>query len=277
VDQEGGRVQRFRKDFTPLPTPRALGQVYDENAKRAKRLAQTCGWLMATELRAVGVDMSLAPVLDLDRGLSTVIGDRAFHADPEAVADLAHSYMTGMTEAGMSATGKHFPGHGSVAADSHNTLPFDRRDLADIYSQYMLAFERMIHYGLAAVMTAHVVYPSVDSQPVSFSERWIKDVLRARLGFQGAIFSDDLMMAGANSAGSPLDRARSALAAGCDIVVVCHDAAAAEQILDGLAPLDDPVAHVRLVRMHGRHEVRRADLLADEDYQQARDMVSALT
>jgi beta-N-acetylhexosaminidase len=273
VDQEGGRIQRFRSGFTLLPSARVLGQLYDENRRRAKRLAQTCGWLMAVELRAVGVDASLAPVLDLDRGISCVIGDRAFHSDPEAVADIAHSYMTGMSQAGMAATGKHFPGHGSVAADSHETLPYDRREYVDIYNQDMVAFERMIHYGLAAVMTAHVVYPSVDAPPASFSHRWISDVLRQRLGFQGVVFSDDLMMSGAKTAGQPADRARVALDAGCDMVLVCQDSEAVEEILDRLTPREDPVSQMRLVRMHGRHTVQREQLATDFEYQQARDMV----
>ncbi len=275
VDQEGGRIQRFRKDFTRLPPPRALGRLYDENPKRAKRLAQTCGWLMASELRAVGVDLSLAPVLDLDRGVSTVIGDRAFHGDPEAVADIGHSYMTGMTQAGMAATGKHFPGHGSVTADSHVALPYDHRAYVDIYNQDMVAFERMIHYGLAAIMTAHVVYPQVDRQPAGFSRRWIKDVLRGRLEFQGVVFSDDLMMAAAKAGGKPLDRARAALDAGCDMVLVCKSAAVAE-VLDGLSVQDDPASHMRLVRMHGRHALTRATLMADPQYQPARDAVLGL-
>lgn len=275
VDQEGGRIQRFRDAFTPLPAARVLGRLYDENRKRAKRLAQTCGWLMASELRAVGLDMSFAPVLDLDRGVSTVIGDRAFHADPEAVADIAHSYMNGMTQAGMAATGKHFPGHGSVTADSHVSLPYDHREYMDIYTQDMVAFERMVHYGLAAIMTAHVVYPHVDRQPASFSRRWIEDVLRGRLGFQGVVFSDDLLMAGAKAAGQPLDRARAALAAGCDMVLVCESAPAAE-VLEGLQVQDDPVSHMRLVRMHGRHALSRQALLADAQYQQARDAVVGL-
>lgn len=275
VDQEGGRIQRFREPFTTLPASRVLGRLYDENPKRAKRLAQTCGWLMASELRAVGVDLSLVPVLDLDRGISTVIGDRAFHSDPEAVADIGHSYMTGMTQAGMAATGKHFPGHGSVTADSHVDLPYDHREYVDIYTQDMVPFERMIHYGLAAIMTAHVVYPRIDRQPASFSRRWIKDVLRGRLGFQGVVFSDDLMMGGAQAAGKPLDRARAALDAGCDMVLVCESGAAAE-VLDGLSVQDDPVTHMRLVRMHGRHVLTRAMLMADAQYQQARDAVLGL-
>jgi beta-N-acetylhexosaminidase len=286
VDHEGGRVQRFRDGFTRLPPVRRLGELYDEHPKRALRLAEAAGWLMAAELRAVGVDFSFAPVLDLDRGVSAVIGDRAFHADPEAVAELAHAYMRGMTRAGMAATGKHFPGHGAVAADSHLALPVDERPLADILAEDVLPFERMIHYGLAGIMPAHVVYPKVDSQPAGFSRRWLKEILRGQIGFQGVIFSDDLSMEGAKSAfapslgsGSPLRpissipgvvaRAEAAFSAGCDMVLVCNDTAAADQLLDGLGAHADPVASLRLVRLHGRHPVARAQLAADETWREA--------
>jgi len=274
VDHEGGRIQRFHEGFTSLPAARHFGELYDENPKRAKRLAQTCGWLMAAELRAIGVDFSFAPVLDLDRGLSKVIGDRAFHADPEAVADLAHAYMSGMSQAGMAATGKHFPGHGGCAADSHVDLPVDDREYLDIAAEDMLPFERMIHFGLAAVMPAHVLYPRVDQQPAGFSRFWLREVLRQRLGFQGVIFSDDLSMEGAKRAGDILTRVQLALTAGCDMVLVCNDPSGATRVLEGLGEQDDPVSHLRLVRMHGRTAPGRNELLADRAYRDARHMVA---
>jgi beta-N-acetylhexosaminidase len=273
VDHEGGRVQRFRPGFPSLPAAALLGEHYDVNRKRALRLAEACGWLMARELRAVGVDFSFAPVLDLNRGVSTVIGDRAFHRDPEAVADLAHAYMRGMHDAGMAATGKHFPGHGSIAADSHVALPVDEREFDDILLQDIVPFERMIHYGLAAVMPAHVIYARVDPQPAGYSRFWLREVLRGRLEFQGVVFSDDLSMEGAKGAGDMVARAEAALDAGCDMVLACNDAPAVDSLLDGLRVADNPVSHLRLVRLHGRHPVSRQQLLADAGYRQALTLV----
>jgi len=269
VDHEGGRVQRFRAGFTTLPAVARFGEVWDENPKRAHRLAETAGWLMASELRAVGVDFSFAPVLDVDRGISKVIGDRAFHASPDAVADLAHAYMTGMHRAGMAATGKHFPGHGGVEADSHVAVPVDGRSYQDIYLEDIVPFERMIAYGLEGIMPAHVIFSAVDPQPAGFSRFWLQKVLRQELGFEGVIFSDDLSMEGAKVAGGVVSRAQAALAAGCDMVLVCNDPAAAGELLDGLGPHDDPAARLRLAHMHGRHPVSRAELLADAGYREA--------
>lgn len=273
VDHEGGRVQRFRDGFTRLPAVRRLGEIYDQDHMRAKQLARITGWLMAAELRAVGVDFSFAPVLDLDHGVSGIIGDRAFHHDPETVADLAHSYVSGMQKAGMEAVGKHFPGHGGIAADSHLELPVDSRPYADLASGDLLAFERMIHYGLAALMPAHVLYPQVDDRPAGFSTRWLKDILRQQLEFQGVIFSDDLDMAGAQEAGSPLERARAALAAGCDMVLACNDRRAAIAILDNLHRVPDPVSQLRLIRLHGRGHFTVARLRREPVWQQASALV----
>ena len=269
VDHEGGRVQRFRQGFTALPPMRRLGFLYDENPKRALRLAENLGWLLAAELRAVDVDFSFAPVLDLDRGVSQVIGDRAFHAKPETVAELAHAAMRGMHRAGMAAVGKHFPGHGAVAADSHTSLPVDEREFADIAAEDLVPFERMIHYGLPAIMPAHVTYPRADSEPAGFSRFWLKQVLRGQLGFQGVIFSDDLTMEGAKGAGGIVARGQRALVAGCDMVLICNDPTSAGQLLGGLGAHDDPVSHLRLVRLHGRPGPDHAQLVADRDYHDA--------
>lgn len=277
TDHEGGRVQRFRDGFTKLPPVRRFGHLYDENKKRAKRLAHTAGWLMAAELRAVGVDFSFAPVLDLDRGDSQVIGDRAFHADAEAVADLAISYIGGMAEAGMPATGKHFPGHGGCAADSHKALPIDNRTLEDLYVEDLVPFERLIQNGLAGIMPAHVLFPRVDTRTAGFSSVWLQEVLRRRLGFQGIIFSDDLSMEGAKTARGMVERASLALAAGCDMVLVCNDPGAAAEVLDGLRPLEEPASLLRRTRMHGRPSgATRAELVAAAAYRDAVHMVTAL-
>ncbi len=253
VDHEGGRVQRFRSGFTHLPPMRRFGRLYERDRRRALALCQSAGWLLARELRAVDVDFSFTPVLDLDRGISSVIGDRAFHSDPEVVAELAHALMRGMREAGMVATGKHFPGHGGVAADSHMALPVDSRRFEDIYAEDVLPFERMIQYGLAGIMPAHVIYERVDKLPAGYSPFWLKEVLRRRLGFQGVIFSDDLDMAGAGCIeGNYAERARVALQAGCDMVLVCNNRSGAIEVLQGLGRHDDPVSHMRLIRLHGR-------------------------
>jgi beta-N-acetylhexosaminidase len=274
VDQEGGRVQRFREGFTRLPPLARLGELHDSDRTRARHIAQVSGWLMAAELRAVGVDMSFAPVLDLDHGVSTVIGDRALHPRPEVVAELAHAYQIGMHEAGMAATGKHFPGHGAVVADSHKDLPVDPRAYADIAQWDMVPFERMIHYGLAAVMMAHVVYAAVDANPAGFSPFWIREVLRGRLGFQGLIFSDDLNMEAAGYVGDHIDRARISLEAGCDMVLVCNAREQARQVAEALVKYSNPVTHTRIARLHGRPGPDFEELRHNPRWQQA---VAAVT
>jgi beta-N-acetylhexosaminidase len=274
VDHEGGRVQRFRDGFIDLPPMRRLGHIYDKDVKKGKYFAQLIGWLMAAELRAVGVDMSFAPVLDLDCGSSEVIGDRAFHSDPEAVADLAHAFMVGMDMAGMMAVGKHFPGHGTAAADSHLVVVTDNRPYEDIAAEDLLPFERMIHFGLAAVMAAHVVYPRVDVKPAGFSRFWMHDVLRQRLGFQGAIFSDDLGMAGAGMSGDIQQRAAAALDAGCDMILLCNELAEIPALLGHLHGYRNPASQLRLARLHGRGKVDRIHLRLEPTWQEALQAVS---
>ena len=269
VDQEGGRVQRFRDGFTRLPPLACLGSIYDQDRLRARHLAEVTGWLMAVELRAIGVDISFAPVLDLNHGVSSVIGNRALHKRPEIVADLAHAYQSGMQAAGMAATGKHFPGHGCVEADSHHELPVDPRSYESIAQWDMLPFERMIHYGLAAVMMAHVIYSEVDANAAGFSSFWIREVLRNRLGFQGLVFSDDLSMEAAACAGDFTTRARAALEAGCDMVLVCNQREQAALVAEALVDYASPVTHTRLVRMHGRAASDLAQLQSNPRWEQA--------
>jgi len=259
VDHEGGRVQRFRSGFTELPPQRAIGHVYDLNPEAGRRLAWQSGWLLAAELRAVGIDLSFAPCVDLDYGVSEVIGDRAYHRDPEVVGRLAVSCMQGMRAAGMAATAKHFPGHGAVVADSHKTLPVDRRPLAELQGE-LLPYRQLIANGLASLMVAHVLFPEVDEAPAGFSRRWIQQELRWGLGFTGAVFSDDLSMGGAAFAGSLTDRARRALAAGCDVLSLCNDRPGVLAVLDELGGESDPLSQVRLARLHGRTMPGRFEL-----------------
>jgi beta-N-acetylhexosaminidase len=252
VDHEGGRVQRFREGFTVLPAMRELGAAWDGDPKRARKLAEAVGYVLAAELRARGVDLSFTPVLDVDHGNSSVIGDRAFHSDPAAIGDLALGLMRGLGHGGMSAVGKHFPGHGHVKADSHHEMPVDDRPLEAIEKSDLKPFRRLIENGLGGIMPAHVVYPAVDDQPAGFSAIWLKQVLRRRLGFNGMIFSDDLSMEGASAAGDVVERAYAAIHAGCDMVLVCNDSKSADQLLERLDYTMPATALARLARVHGR-------------------------
>jgi beta-N-acetylhexosaminidase len=266
VDHEGGRVQRFRKGFTVLPSMRTIGREYDLDGATGRQLARQCGWLMAAELRAVGVDMSFAPCVDLDYGVSSVIGDRAFHRDPRVVAELSISFMGGMREAGMVATAKHFPGHGAVVPDSHVAMPVDRRPLPDIEDD-LYPYRRLIANGLASVMAAHVIFPDVDELPAGFSSRWIRGELRGRLGFDGAVFTDDLSMAGAAVVGDALARAKAALAAGCDVLSLCNNRQGVLQVIDSLRGSGDPLSQVRMARLHGKPGLSRQTLHASTEWQ----------
>lgn len=270
VDHEGGRVQRFREGFTLLPAARRIGALFDHNHHKAKELALNTGWLMASELRSVGIDFSFAPVLDLDCSICDVIGDRAFHQDPEVVYELSHAYIKGMSEAGMAAVGKHFPGHGAVKEDSHVAIPVDDRHYDLIYQQDIQPYRKLVRENLAAIMPAHVIYSKVDPKPAGFSRRWLQDILRHQLQFQGVIFSDDLNMHGASVAGDKFsDRASAAIEAGCDIALVCNNRAGAIEILDNFRYTDNPVTHTRIARMHGRHVTTRHELNASERWHMA--------
>ena len=252
VDQEGGRVQRFRDGFTVLPAMRELGALWDADPALARTLAREVGHVLAAELRAYGVDLSLAPVLDVDHGASSVIGDRAFHSKPRAIGELAQGLVSGLKQGGMSSVGKHFPGHGHVKADSHHEIPVDDRPYAAIEACDLQPFRRLIESGLGGIMPAHVVYPQVDSRPAGFSEIWLKQILRRELKFDGMVFSDDLSMAGASGAGNVVERARAALAAGCDMVLVCNDPQSADRLLVELDHEMPATALARLARIHGR-------------------------
>ncbi len=276
VDQEGGRVQRFKDPLTRLPAAAHFGRRFERNAREACQLTETCGWLMALELRSLDVDLSFAPVLDVDHGRSAVIGDRAFHRDPEVVAELGRAFMRGMHRAGMAAVGKHYPGHGGVREDSHLTLPVDPRPLAELRIHDLMAFERMIHFGLGAMMGAHVRYPEVDGRAAGFSRVWLTEVLRGELGFRGAVFSDDLSMAGAAVVGELRGRAEAALGAGCDVVLVCNDAKGATRLVETLEWSADPVSRARLVRLHGRRAISWEALQNDSAYRAAAGAISAL-
>ena len=232
---------------------------------------------MAAELLSVGVDFSFAPVLDVDCGVSQVIGNRSFSAECGQATTLASAFRKGMNRAGMAATGKHFPGHGAVAVDSHLDTPLDGRDLNTIRNKDLLPFKKLINEGLEAVMPAHVVYNNIDPNPAGFSHFWIQDILRRELGFGGVVFSDDLNMEGAAFAGDHIDRAKAAQAAGCDMLLVCNNPSAAEKILDALPVRDEPLRAQRLGKMKGRFAFGRAELLASAPWQKASTLIRELT
>jgi beta-N-acetylhexosaminidase len=268
VDHEGGRVQRFRSGFTRLPPMRALGRLWERDVLLACRTAASVGYVLASELRAHGVDLSFTPVLDLDHGRSGVIGDRAFHSDPRVVTLLASHLMHGLQLAGMANCGKHYPGHGWAEADSHIDIPRDERAQDGILEADAAPY-RWLGRQLTSVMPAHVVYDQVDALPAGFSKRWI-DVLRDELEFTGAVFSDDLLMQGASGQGTMPDRARAALGAGCDLVLVCNDTGAMDEVLDGLRWKTGPHHAERMARLLPRGDAPGPDeLRASEVYRAA--------
>lgn len=278
VDHEGGRVQRFRQPpFTRIAAMSRLGALWDEDVLRACRTATAVGYVMAAELRAHGVDLTFAPVLDLDWGRSGVIGDRALHRDPRVVTMLAAHLAHGMALAGMANCGKHFPGHGWPAADSHVAVPLDERRRDEILGDDAAPY-RWLGVSLAAVMPAHVIFPRVDDKPAGFSSRWIKGVLRRRFGFTGAVFSDDLSMEGASVAGGIVERGQAALDAGCDFIIASHDPAATDRLLAGLRWRRTPLFESRLARLVPRGAASSMDdLLREPAYLAARDEAVALS
>ena len=275
VDQEGGRVQRFREGFTRLPPAAALGRLYDENPQRGLALTADAGWVMAAELRRAGVDLSLAPVLDVATAASDVIGDRAFHADPAVVARLAGAFAAGMRRAGMPVTGKHFPGHGGVGGDTHVASPADGRAL-DALERCDLVPYRALHRQLDAVMTAHVVFPEIDPLPPTFSGFWLQHTLRGQIGFDGVVFSDDLSMHAAHVAGDVPTRARAALDAGCDMVLVCQDAAGADAAAEGIGTPQAGVSRQRLGKLRDNCHRDGSDPASGARWEQARHALAGL-
>ncbi len=258
VDQEGGRVQRCQTGFTRLPPAAAYaGQ---------SELTEGAGWLMASELLALGFDFSFAPVLDIDAGISEIIGNRSFSQNTQQACDLTSAFRSGMRRAGMSAIGKHFPGHGAVALDSHLTLPIDERDFATIYQKDVLPFKRLIEEGLEGIMPAHVVYPAIDELPAGFSPVWINDILRQKLGFNGVVFSDDISMEGAASVGGFEERAKLAQQAGCDMVLVCNNEKAAEDVLEATPIETNRVREQRLLHMLGKAKFNQTELKSNPEW-----------
>jgi beta-N-acetylhexosaminidase len=269
ADHEGGRVQRFRDGFTAVPPMRRIGRLYDSDPSAAASLARTAGWIVASELRAADVDLAFTPCVDLDWGVSEIIGDRAFHRRAEVVAELASAYSRGLRDGGMAAVAKHFPGHGAVVPDSHEQLPVDRRKFGELLDD-MRPYEKLAsNRQLAGVMLAHIVYSEMDPMPAGFSAYWIQNQLRAQLGYDGAVFCDDLSMKATRQYGSMPARAKLALDAGCDMVLVCNDRPAASATVSALRNYSNPLSLVRLARLHGTGHVLRESLLASEEWQAA--------
>ena len=276
VDHEGGRVQRFRSDgFTVLPAPGKLGELWDSDVLLATKTATAFGYVLAAELRACGIDMSFTPVLDLNYGQSKVIGDRAFHSDPRVVALLAKSLNQGLLLAGMANCGKHFPGHGFASADSHVSLPTDDRPLEEILAADVKPYD-WLGMSLASAIPAHVIYTQVDEKPAGFSRVWLQEILRGRLGFNGAIFSDDLSMEAARAGGTLTEAALAALTAGCDMVLICNQPEEAEKVLEQLrfTPSKGSLQRLKQMRPRGK-ALHWAKLQSHVDYQQAKSLLKS--
>jgi len=275
IDHEGGRVQRFKDPFTIMPALNVLGKRYDENPDIALEHAEIFGWLTSIELLAFNIDFSFTPVLDVDYGVSGVIGDRAFHYSPTVIAKLATAYIKGMHAAGMVATGKHFPGHGGVSADSHTDIPIDERKLKFLFENDIIPFSELIPDSLDAIMPAHVVYENINKDPAGFSSFWLKEILRDKLKFQGVIFSDDLDMKGAGCISDDYTvRAQAALKAGCDMVLVCNNRNAASDVIQNLQYITTEQASRHLLKMRGQSILNWDDLVQTDHWKQAHDIVS---
>jgi len=275
VDQEGGRVQRFRDHFLTLPPLRAIGLEYERDHDQGLAAAKLCAWAMAAELMQYGIDISFAPVLDLFDANSPVIKERAFSIDGSTVGSIGAAYIDGMHEAGMAATGKHFPGHGKVLADSHTELPTDVRSLEEIREQDLIPFAACIE-KLDAIMPAHIVYPEVDEHCAGFSKFWIEGMLRQEMGFDGVVFSDDLTMNAAHSAGSVAQRADLALAAGCDMVLVCNQPEQAAELVGYLEGNAQPGSN-RIGSMLAKNASRHVGLYESDRWLEARELIQSIS
>ena len=275
VDQEGGRVQRFKQGFTRLPAMQQLGDEYLRDAEYGLLLARDTGWLMASEVIACGLDISFAPVLDVDRNTSSIIGDRAFADNPNTVITVADAFIKGMNEAGMAATGKHFPGHGAIFADSHLEAPVDNRSMVEIEKRDLAPFEQLSDM-LGGIMPAHITFPQVDTHSVGFSDFWLQKILRDKIGFKGVIFSDDLSMKGADVAGSYTKKADMALKAGCDMILVCNCPEGAQEVLAYLQQLEMKGCE-KLATIRAQHAIAWKDLSKLARYQQTIKKLQLLT
>lgn len=278
VDHEGGRVQRFQSEFTPLPAIATLSSERnnDKSIHPAAKNSFVHGWLMAAEVRAMDIDFSFAPVLDINFGISEVIGDRAFDRNPELISTLATEYIKGMRQAGMASTGKHFPGHGAVVEDSHLEIPVDKRDRETIWKKDIVPFSHLINQGLDAIMPAHVIYPELDDKPAGFSHFWLQKVLRQELGFNGAIFSDDLSMEGASTIGGFTERAEASMEAGCDMFIVCHNRKGVIEIIDKAHIKQTRDSSSRLTKMMGKPFMNRSALLDTKRWAESVEQITAL-
>lgn len=270
VDHEGGRVQRFRSEFTELPAIATLSKQ-DHSEQKSYRH----GWLMAAEVRAMGIDFSFAPVLDINYGVSEVIGDRAFNEDPQIISLLATEYIKGMRDAGMASTGKHFPGHGAVTEDSHHEIPKDSRSREEIWNADIIPFADLITAGLDAVMPAHVIYSEIDDMPAGFSKYWLQQILREQLKFDGVIFSDDLTMEGASVMGGYTERAEAAMEAGCDMILVCNNRKGAIEVIDNAKINQSEQSAKRLNRMKGQSFMNRSALLESKRWAETVEEITA--
>ena len=275
VDHEGGRVQRFRQGFSKIPAMGSIWNLTNQNLVEAQALAKQCGVLIALEVQSIGIDISFAPVLDVN-GISAVIGDRGFHQQPEHVTTLASSFIAGMHQVGMKATGKHFPGHGSVAADSHLSLPIDSRSREEIENFDLLPFKKLIdNQCLDALMPAHVIFPDIDSEAVGFSSLWLKEILRKKMGFDGVIFSDDLSMEGAACVGGYIERAEAAQQAGCDMLLLCNNRAGCIEVIDNANIEINSLSTHRLSKLLKIQHINNANLANNADWQAANQLLSS--